>query len=247
MSSGEREKCGAPRRNIFTTGGPQSLVGNPVPRDESESRTSARILRKWERDHSSACEEDSLREDLEGRLASAGWWLEVQWGRGSSLWACERVVLSRIRGSGKAVLVPEEGNGSKERYRGMGSGRPGEQVQCQELTQSESRHQMLGEMPCIKKAHEKISCPRAGLMTSTSHLADPGKMVQKASRSRPGMAFYRRGRVRSWHMCTGPWWGWILGGACLGAQEILLKGRVVIGNGSIFQYVKPEDKMAADL
>jgi hypothetical protein len=42
----ERERCGAPTGNIFTTGGPQSLVGNPVPRDESELQPSARFLRK---------------------------------------------------------------------------------------------------------------------------------------------------------------------------------------------------------
>jgi hypothetical protein len=50
---------------------PQSLVENPVP------RPSARILRKSERDQGSACEEDSLREDLEGRLAGGGWQLEA--------------------------------------------------------------------------------------------------------------------------------------------------------------------------
>jgi hypothetical protein len=38
-----------------------------------------------------------------------------------------------------------------------------------------------------------------------------------------------------------------MGGACLGAWEILLKGMAVIGNGSIFQEVRPEDKMATDL
>jgi hypothetical protein len=43
----EREsRCGAPRGNVFTMGGPQSLVGNPVPRDDSEPRPSTRILRK---------------------------------------------------------------------------------------------------------------------------------------------------------------------------------------------------------
>jgi hypothetical protein len=31
------------------------------------------------------------------------------------------------------------------------------------------------------------------------------------------------------------------------AREVLLKGRAVIGNGSIFQEVRPEDKMATDL
>jgi hypothetical protein len=66
-------------------GGPQSLVGNPVPRDGSEPRPSARILRKRGSDHGSVCEEDSLRQDLEGRLAGGGWWLEVRWGGGISL------------------------------------------------------------------------------------------------------------------------------------------------------------------
>jgi hypothetical protein len=42
----ERERCGTPRGNIFTMGGPQSLVGNLVPRDDSKPRPSTRILRK---------------------------------------------------------------------------------------------------------------------------------------------------------------------------------------------------------
>jgi hypothetical protein len=46
----EREsRCGAPRGNVFTRGWggcSQSLEGNPVPRDESKLRPSARILRK---------------------------------------------------------------------------------------------------------------------------------------------------------------------------------------------------------
>jgi hypothetical protein len=44
--------------------------------------------------------------------------------------------------------------------------------------------------------------------------------------------------------CTGASDG---GGACLGAWEFLLKGWDVIGNGSIFQEVRPEDKMATNL
>jgi hypothetical protein len=32
-----------------------------------------------EKDHSSTYEKDSLREDLEGRLASGGWQLEMRW------------------------------------------------------------------------------------------------------------------------------------------------------------------------
>jgi hypothetical protein len=43
-------------------GGLQSLVGNPVSRDGSKPRPSARILRKLERDHGSACKKDSPRE-----------------------------------------------------------------------------------------------------------------------------------------------------------------------------------------
>jgi hypothetical protein len=40
-------RCGVPRGNVFATaGGPQSLLGNPVPRDGSEPRPSARISRK---------------------------------------------------------------------------------------------------------------------------------------------------------------------------------------------------------
>jgi hypothetical protein len=54
------------------------------------------------------------------------------------------------------------GQESKVSVRSEGWGRPGEQGQCRELTQSELQHQMLGKMPLIKKAHEKISCPRAG-------------------------------------------------------------------------------------
>jgi hypothetical protein len=42
----EREGCEAPRGNVFTTGSPQSLVGNLVPWDESELRSSTRISRK---------------------------------------------------------------------------------------------------------------------------------------------------------------------------------------------------------
>jgi hypothetical protein len=73
------------QRERLHHGSPQSVVGNPVPRDGSEPRPSARISRKWERDHGSACEKESLREDLEGRLAGGGWQLEAHWGGGNSL------------------------------------------------------------------------------------------------------------------------------------------------------------------
>jgi hypothetical protein len=58
-------------------------------------------------------------------------------------------------------------------------------------------------MQLTKKAHKKISCIRQGLMTVTSHLADLGNMAQEESESGPGMAFYRKGRVRGWCMHKG--------------------------------------------
>jgi hypothetical protein len=63
---------------------------------------------------------------------------------------------------------------------------------------------MLGKMPLTKKAYKKNLVQGQGLMTGTSHLADPGKMVQKESEFRAGMTFYRRGRVRGWHRRRGP-------------------------------------------
>jgi hypothetical protein len=72
-------------------------------------------------------------------------------------------------------------------------------------------------------------------------------MAQEQSKSGPGMAFYRRGRVRGWCMHRGPWWEWSFGGACLGARGNFAKGQGCYGNGSIFQEVRPEDKMATDL
>jgi hypothetical protein len=96
-----------------------------------------------ERDHSSVCEKHSWREDLEGRLAGV---MAV----GSTLGqrnfpvSCEGAALSKIRGSGKAAQVLEEGNGSREterdreiereRERAGWVGRLGEQGQCWEHT-----------------------------------------------------------------------------------------------------------------
>jgi hypothetical protein len=40
---------------------------------------------------------------------------------------------------------------------------------------------LLGKMLLTKKAHEKISSPRAGF--NSSHLADSGKMAQEESKS----------------------------------------------------------------
>jgi hypothetical protein len=41
-------------------------------------------------------------------------------------------------------------------------------------------------------------------MIGMSCLADPGKIAQEERVSRPGMAFYRRGRVRGWCRLRGP-------------------------------------------
>jgi hypothetical protein len=54
-----------PRRNVFITvgGGVHSPKWGTVPRDKSELRPSARVFEEMrEKDHSSACEEDSPRE-----------------------------------------------------------------------------------------------------------------------------------------------------------------------------------------
>jgi hypothetical protein len=104
----EREKCGTqpPEGTSSPRGGPQSLVGNPVPGTRASCDLALGFSRKWERDHSSAYEEDSPK-------AGGGWWLEVGWGGGTSLWASERVALSRIWGPGKAAQIPEESRESK--------------------------------------------------------------------------------------------------------------------------------------
>jgi hypothetical protein len=53
-----------PRRNVFTTRGSTVPSGEPsFPQDKSELQPSARVFEEMrERDHSSACEEDSPRE-----------------------------------------------------------------------------------------------------------------------------------------------------------------------------------------
>jgi hypothetical protein len=106
---------------------------------------------------------------------------------------------------------------------------------------------LLGKMPLIKKAHEKISRPRAGFNDRHEPPDWPGKDGAGREWVWARHDFYRRGRIRGWRMRRGPWQEWSLGGPCLGAWEILLKGGAVIGSGSIFQEVRPEDKMAADL
>jgi hypothetical protein len=113
-------------------------------------------LRKWERDHSSVCEEYSLREDLEGRLASGGWQLEAHWGGGNFLWASEGAALSKIGGSSKAAQIPEEGNGSWERERaGWGGGGQESKVSVRNAPDPSHSTKMLGKMPLTKKAHKK--------------------------------------------------------------------------------------------
>jgi hypothetical protein len=84
----------------------------------------------------------------------------------------------------------------KERERGRDGGRGvGEQGQCQELTLSESQHQNVRKNPAQKKSsQEKSHIQDQGLMTGMSCLVDQGKMAQ--ADSGPGIAFYRRGRVR---------------------------------------------------
>jgi hypothetical protein len=66
-------------------------------------------------------------------------------------------VLSRIGGSGKAALIPEEGNGNREREREqdeVGEAGRARSVLGVHPNQSHST-KMLGKMPLTKKAHEK--------------------------------------------------------------------------------------------
>jgi hypothetical protein len=56
-------------------------------------------------------------------------------------------------------------------------------------------HQMLAKCCSQRKLTRKSHVQEQGLMS------DLGNMAQEEGESRPGMAFYRRGRVRGWHMC----------------------------------------------
>jgi hypothetical protein len=57
------------------------------------------------------------------------------------------------------------------------------------------------------------------------------------------VAFYRRGRIRKLAHAQES----LVGAELVLEREFLLKGGAVIGNGSISQEVRPEDKMATDL
>jgi hypothetical protein len=55
-------------------------------------------------------------------------------------------------------------------------------------------------MPLTKKAHEKISCPIAGFNNRYQQPGWPGKDGAGREWVRARHDFYRRGRIRSWHM-----------------------------------------------
>jgi hypothetical protein len=92
-------------------------------------------------------------------------------------------VFFRIGGLGKAAQIPEEGQENK--------------VSAGNSTESKSRHQMLG-----KTLHKENSRPRAGFNARYEVVQEEERTKGKGFR--PGMAFYRRGRVRGWRMCRGP-------------------------------------------
>jgi hypothetical protein len=162
---------------ISSSQGP-TVLGNPVPRDGSELRPSSSISRKWERDRGSVCEEDSPREDIEGRLAGGEWRMEVHWGG-----PCEQVREQRFLGSGvpakqlryrrKRMWV------ERERESGMGWGRPEEQGQCRDCTWSLSWHQNVRKNAAYKESsREKSHTQEQSLMAGMSCLTDRRKMAQ---------------------------------------------------------------------
>jgi hypothetical protein len=88
--------------------------------------------------------------------------------------------------------------------------------------------------------HKENSHPRAGF--NDRYEVGQEEERTKGEGFRPGMAFYRRERVRGWHICRGSLieveLEWSL---FLGARETLLRG----GNGSIFHEVPLIYKMVA--
>jgi hypothetical protein len=65
-----------PRENVFTTGGSTVPSGEPSSQRQSKLQPSARVFEEMrERDHSSACEEDSPRK--RGPQGKVGWWWMV--------------------------------------------------------------------------------------------------------------------------------------------------------------------------
>jgi hypothetical protein len=75
-----------PRGNIFTTGRPTVPSREPSSWDKSELQPSARAFEEM-RETTAQCARRTHqgREDLKGRLAGGGWWLEARWGGGTSL------------------------------------------------------------------------------------------------------------------------------------------------------------------
>jgi hypothetical protein len=83
----------------------------------------------------------------------------------------------------------------RERESGMGWGRPGEQGQCWECTQSESQHQNVRKNATHKESsREKSHVQEQSLKAGSNLQAGQGKMVQHRLWARRG--FYRRGRLR---------------------------------------------------
>jgi hypothetical protein len=88
--------------------------------------------------------------------------------------------------------------------------------------------------------HKENSCPRAGFNGRYEVVQEEKRTKGKGFR--PGMAFYRRGRVRGWRIHQGSLMEVELEWSLFwGAWETLLRG----GNGSIFHEVPLIYKMAA--
>jgi hypothetical protein len=143
---------------------------------ESELRTSARVLREWEREITALRWRRTHweREDLEERLAGGGWQLEPHWGRGTSLWANEGVLFFRIGVPVKQLRSQRKGMGV-EREEWGGGGRESK-ISARSTIWSESQHQMLGKTLLTKKAYEKsLTSIEQSLMAGPNWQAGPGK------------------------------------------------------------------------
>jgi hypothetical protein len=192
-----------PRGNVFTKGRATVPSGEPGSRDKSELR---------ERERSQLCVRGGL---TEGERTFREDWPVVDggWKRaGAEDLPCELVREWRFSRMGGVTVKQLRSRRKAGRARSV----PGTQPD------PGSRHQMLGRTPHKENSREN-SRPRAGFNGRCGVVQEEERT--KGQGFRPGMAFYRRGRVRGWRIRRGSLMEveleWSL---FLGARETLLRG-----------------------